>query len=137
MAELPIRAARLAASSPMNLTGRALSSSIAAAPAPGAKVPKRSAREAWASWRETGSEADAIYFCESVLPWMEGTSAQLARPVWPSGGARPTLAGIQARLREALGHVLPHEADYIEALDVARRRVAQQLRSERARDVSR
>jgi hypothetical protein len=47
------------------------------------------------------------------------------------------LAGIQARLREALGYALAHEADYIEALDVARRRVAQQLHSERARDASR
>jgi hypothetical protein len=40
-------------------------------------------------------------------------------------------------LREALGLVLANEADYIEALDVARRRVLQQLRSERARDASR
>jgi hypothetical protein len=68
---------------------------------------------------------------------MEGTSAQLARPLWPTGGVRPTLAGIQVRLREALGHALAHEADYIEALDVARRRVAQQLHNERARDASR
>jgi len=68
---------------------------------------------------------------------MEGTSAQLARPLWPSGGVRPTLAGIEATLREALSIVLAHEADYIEALDAARRRVLQQLRSERARDASR
>jgi hypothetical protein len=109
----------------------------AVAISPRATVPKRSAGQAWASWRATGCEADAIYFCESVLPWMEGTSAQLARPLWPRGGARPTLAGIQTRLREALGLVLAHEADYIKALDVARHRVAEQLRSERARDASR
>ena len=98
---------------------------------------RRSARESWAAWRATGSETDAIHFCESVLPWMEGTSAQLARPVWPSGGVRPTMAAVQARLREALGFVLTHEAAYIDALDAARRRVAPQLSGERARDAAR
>ena len=136
MAEVPIPAAGPAASSRPTIRGPATSPS-AVAPSPRATVPKRSAREAWASWRATGSEADAVYFCESVLPWMEGTSAQLVRPLWPSGGARPTLPGVQARLREALGIVVAHEADYIEALDTARRRVLQQLRNERARDAVR
>jgi hypothetical protein len=136
VAEDPIPAARSAASPRPSINGRAPSPSTGA-PTPRATVPKRSAREAWASWRATGSEADAIYFCESVLPWMEGTSAQLVRPLWPSGGARPTLAGVQARLREALGIVLAHEGDYIEALDSARRRVLQQLRNERSRDAAR
>jgi hypothetical protein len=40
-------------------------------------------------------------------------------------------------LREALGIVLAHEGDYIEALDSARRRVLQQLRNERSRDAAR
>jgi hypothetical protein len=40
-------------------------------------------------------------------------------------------------LRDALGIVLAHEADYVEALNAARRRVEEQLRSERARDMTR
>jgi hypothetical protein len=47
------------------------------------------------------------------------------------------LAEIETRLREGLGLVLANEADYIEALDAAKRRVANQLRNERARDASR
>jgi hypothetical protein len=134
VAEVPIPAARSAASSPPTGTGRAPSPS-AAAPAP--RAPKRSAREAWKSWRATGAEGDAISFYQSVVPWLEGTSAQLARPAWPSGAVRPSSAEIEARLREALGLVLANEADYIEALDAARRRVANQLRNQRARDASR
>ena len=134
MAEAPIPAARSAASSPPTRTGRGPSPS---AVAPSHRAPKRSAREAWKSWRATGSEGDAIDFYESIVPWLEGTSAQLARPLWPSGGVRPSLAEIEVRLREALAIVLANEADYIEALDAARHRVANQLRNERERDASR
>jgi len=131
--EAPIPAARSTAGSPPTRTGRAPSPS-AVAPSP--RAPKPSAREAWKSWRATGSEGDAISFYESIASWLEGTSAQLARPPWPSGGVRPSLAEIEARLREALGLVLANEATYVEALDAARRRVANQLRYERARDAS-
>ena len=134
MAEVPIPAAKSASSSAPARTGRAPSASVAA---PSPRAPKRSAREAWKSWRATGSEGDAISFYDSIVPWLEGTSAQLARPLWPSGGVRPSLAEIEVRLREALGLVLANEADYIEALDAARRRVANQLRNERERDASR
>ena len=134
MAEVPIPAAKSASSSAPARAGRAPSASTAA---PSPRAPKRSAREAWKSWRATGSEGDAVDFYESIVPWLEGSSAQLARPLWPSGGVRPSLAEIEARLREALGIVLANEADYIEALDAARRRVANQLRTERARDASR
>ena len=136
VAELPVTGAMPAGTPLPARNGRAPAPS-AAAPSHRATVPKRSAREAWDAWRATGSEADGIVFCERVLPWLEGTSAQLSRPVWPNGGVRPTAAVIQARLREALGLVLAHEPDYIEALDIARRRILQQLRSERARDASR
>jgi hypothetical protein len=96
-------------------------------------VPKRSAPEAWADWRATGSAASAKVFCESVSSWIEGASAQLGRPAWPSGGLRPTSMAVQAQLRAGLGLMVTEEPDYIKALEGARRHVARQLSKERAR----
>jgi hypothetical protein len=118
------------------ITGGHVPSLSAVAPSGRVSTPKRSAREAWADWRVTGAEADATAFCDSVLPWMEGTSAALARPLWPKDGVRPTLIGVQAKLRKALGRVLAEEADYVDALGAARQRVAQELRVERAADAA-
>jgi hypothetical protein len=62
----------------------------AAATARKVSTGKKSAAQSWADWRATGSAASADSFCESVLSWMEGASAQLVRPLWPVGGVRPT-----------------------------------------------
>jgi len=99
-------------------------------------VPKRSASEAWSDWRATGSATSARVFCESVSSWIEGASAQLGRPAWPTGGARPTSTEVQARVRHELGVVLAEEADYVKALEAARRRVERQLSKERARQIA-
>jgi hypothetical protein len=99
-------------------------------------VPKRSASEAWADWRATGSVASAKVFCESVSPWIEGVSAQLGRPAWPTGGVRPTSIEVQARLRDGLGLVVTEEPDYVKALEAARRHVERQLSKERARQIA-
>jgi hypothetical protein len=101
-----------------------------------ASVPRRSAPEAWADWRATGSAASAKVFCESVSSWIEGASAQLGRPAWPTGGVRPSSVEVQARLRQGLSLAVTHEADYVKALEAARRHVEQQLTRERARDVA-
>ena len=97
---------------------------------------KRSAAESWAAWRVTGSADSANSFCETVLSWIEGASAQLVRPLWPAGGARPTLAEVQVRLRKGLALVVAEEADYVKALEAARRHVARELSRQRARDVA-
>jgi len=101
-----------------------------------ASVPKKSAREAWADWRATGSSASAEVFCESVSSWIDGASAQLGRPAWPTGGVRPTSMEVQARLRHGLGLVVAEEPDYIKALEAARRHVERQLSKERARHIA-
>ena len=98
-------------------------------------TPKRSAAESWAAWRATGSAASANSFCVSVSSWLEGASAQLVRPLWPAGGIRPTLTNVQDRLRDRLALVLTGEPDYVKALEVARRHVAQELNMQRARDL--
>ena len=97
---------------------------------------KRSAPEAWADWRATGSAASATVFCEAVSSWIEGASAQLGRPAWPTGGVRPTSTEVQARVRHELGLVVTEEADYIKALEAARRHVERQLSKERARQIA-
>lgn len=106
------------------------------APSRRGSSPKRSAREAWADWRVTGSAASAAVFCGAVSSWLEGTAAQLVRPLWPAGGVRPSLADVQARLRRGLGVVLSEETDYVDALAAARRIVAQELGRARSRDSS-
>ncbi len=101
-----------------------------------ASTGKRSAAESWADWRATGSVASASSFCESVSSWIEGASAQLVRPLWPAGGARPTAMEVQARLRKGLALVVAEEPDYVKALEAARRHVAQELSRQRARDLT-
>lgn len=97
---------------------------------------KRSAAQSWADWRATGSAASANSFCESVSSWIEGASAQLVRPLWPAGGVRPTSTEVQVRLRKGLALVVTEEADYVKALEAARRHVARQLSRQRARDIT-
>ena len=45
------------------------------------------------------------------------------------------MTNVQARLRNRLALVLTEEPDYVKALDVARRHVAQELNMQRARDL--
>jgi hypothetical protein len=97
---------------------------------------KRSAAESWADWRATGSAASAKSFCDSVLSWLEGASAQLMRPLWPVGGVRPTSTEVQVQLRRGLALVVADEPDYVKALDAARRHVAGELSKQRARDLA-
>ena len=101
-----------------------------------ASTSKRTAPEAWADWRATGSAASATVFCEAVSSWIEGASAQLGRPAWPTGGVRPTSTEVQARVRHELGLVVTEEADYVKALEAARRHVERQLSKERARQIA-
>ena len=101
-----------------------------------ASTGRRSASEVWADWRVTGSAASGDSFCESVLSWVEGASAQLVRPLWPAGGVRPTSADVQARLRKGLAQVVGEEPDYVKALEAARRHVARELSVQRARDLA-
>jgi hypothetical protein len=95
---------------------------------------KRTAAQSWADWRATGSAASADSFCESVLSWIEGASAQLVRPLWPVGGVRPTSTEVQVRLRKGLALVVTDEADYVKALEAARLHVARELSKQRERD---
>lgn len=97
-------------------------------------VSKRSSREAWGDWRATGSPASATYFCDSVSSWLEGTAAQLVRPLWPAGGVRPSLLDVQASLRKGLRLVVTQEADYVDGLSAARQHVQKELSRARARD---
>ena len=97
-------------------------------------VPKRSSREAWGDWRATGSSASATYFCDSVASWLEGTAAQLVRPLWPAGGVRPSLLDVQASLRKGLRLVVTQQADYVDGLSAARQHVQKELSKARARD---
>ena len=71
-----------------------------------------------------------------MTSWLEGTSAQLVRPLWPTGGVRPSLADVQVRLRRGLGVVLTQEPDYVEALAAARLIVVNELVRARARAAS-
>jgi hypothetical protein len=107
-----------------------------AAPTRKASSGKKSAAESWADWRATRSAASATTFCDSVSSWIEGTSAQLVRPLWPAGGVRPTSMEVQVRLRKGLALVLGDETDYVKALEAARRHVARELSSQRARDLA-
>jgi len=109
-----------------------------AAPAPPSRVTvaKRSAPEAWSDWRATGTAAAAASFCTSVSSWIEGTSAQLIRPLWPSGGVRPSLMDVQSRLRHGLALVVTKEPDYVKGLAAARHHVEQDLARARARDMA-
>jgi len=100
-----------------------------------ASTGKMSAAASWAEWRATRSADSANVFCESVLSWLEGASAQLVRPLWPAGGVRPTAMEVQARLRKGLAVVVAEEADYVKGLDAARRKVAAELSKQRARDL--
>src|SRR5258708_30537331 len=97
---------------------------------------KRSAAESWADWRASGSAASANSFCDSVSSWIDGASAQLVRPLWPAGGVRPTSAEVRVQLRKGLGLVVADEADYVKALDAARRHVERELSGRRARDLA-
>ena len=104
-------------------------------PSARASSPRRSASEAWADLRTTGSAASATSFCQSVSSWIEGASAQLGRQQWPIGAKRPGIMEVQAQLRQALA-LVTDEADYVKALELARRHVALQLSKERARAIA-
>jgi hypothetical protein len=60
--------------------------------------------------------------------WLEGTSAQLLRLKWPLE-KRPTSTQVQERLRHHLSVVATNgQANYLEALALARRSVIEELR---------
>ncbi|GAC1599567.1 MAG: hypothetical protein NVS3B21_26160 [Acidimicrobiales bacterium] len=56
------------------------------------------------------------------------------RPLWPAGGARPSLLDVQASLRKGLRLVVTQEADYVDGLTAARQHVQKELSKARARD---
>lgn len=84
---------------------------------------------AWAAWEEAeGSPASGSEFLGRVAAWMEGTAAQLLRGRWQAGVRRPTSEEIQDRLRHHLGVVAQDgNVTYLEALELARRGVIEEL----------
>ncbi|GAC1378532.1 MAG: hypothetical protein NVSMB4_08200 [Acidimicrobiales bacterium] len=131
---VPIQSASLASAAGVSSAVVVGKAPAHAGPHGRSSVPKRSSREAWGDWRATGSPASATYFCDSVSSWLEGTAAQLVRPLWPAGGARPSLLDVQASLRKGLRLVVTQEADYVDGLTAARQHVQKELSKARARD---
>lgn len=94
---------------------------------------KRGPAAAWAAWAAGTGPADGSEFFASVASWTEGTAAQLLRPQWPARVARPTAKAIEERLCHRLEAVLrQHDSTYLEALELARQAVIEELRDARS-----
>ena len=94
---------------------------------------KRGPAAAWAAWAAGDASADGSEFFGSVASWTEGTAAQLLRPQWPAGVARPTAQAVQDRLCHHLEVVVRRrESTYLEALELAREAVIEELRDARS-----
>ena len=94
--------------------------------------PKMSVGSAWAAWEADGSPASGSEFLGRVASWMEGTAAQLLRARWQDGTKRPTSTEVQERLRHHLGVVAQAgNVTYLEALELARRGVIEEIRGAR------
>jgi len=91
---------------------------------------KMDVRTAWNTWAESGSETAGAEFLDRVGAWTEGTAAQLsreARRFFPEGLSTDAVAD---RLRHHLGVVAEGEpVTYVEALELARREVIEELRT--------
>ena len=98
-------------------------------------VHKPSVEAAWQAWVTNPADGSGDDFLRRVLPWMEGTAAQLLRNHWPTGVRRPTSAEIQLRLRHHLALAARHEhVDHLAGLECARSAVIEELRHERTSD---
>jgi hypothetical protein len=94
---------------------------------------KRSPAAAWAAWAAGHAPSDGSEFLASVTSWTEGTAAQLLRPQWPADHVRPTAPAIQDRLCHHLGLIVRHrETTYLDALELARQAVIEELRAARS-----
>ena len=94
---------------------------------------KRAPAAAWAAWASGNGPADGSEFFGTVTSWTEGTAAQLLRPQWPAGMTRPTARAVQDQLCRHLEIVaLRRESTYLEALELARQAVSEELRAARS-----
>ena len=95
-------------------------------------TPKKGPAAAWAAWTADGAPSSGTEFLESITSWMEGTAAQLLRPLWPAAVERPTAADVQQRLSHHLeGAARRGGSTYLEALEHARGAVIEELREAR------
>ena len=86
-------------------------------------------RAAWNTWTTSGSPDAAADFLERIGAWTEGTAAQLARESRRFRSEPLTRDEVADRLRHHLGLVAGGEpVTYVEALELARREVIEELR---------
>lgn len=93
---------------------------------------KMDVRTAWNTWTEGGSPSAAAEFLDRVGAWTEGTAAQLsreARHLCPSPVSRDEVADMLRRHLEVVAGGEP--VSYVEALELARREVIEELRVRR------
>jgi hypothetical protein len=96
--------------------------------------PKPSPGAAWTAWQTERTDSARDEFLPNVASWSQGTAAQLLRPAWPTTSSRPTVSAVEDRLQHHLT-IAAHgpESTYMDALEVARRAVAGELRTARLR----
>ena len=114
---------------PMETVGRPRGKTAAAARP---NRPKASPGAAWTAWQTERTDSARDEFLPNVASWSQGTAAQLLRPAWPHDSNRPTVSAVEDRLQHHLT-VAAHgpESSYMDALEVARRAVAGELRKAR------
>ena len=92
---------------------------------------KLDAPAAWKAWTTDHSPEAGAQFLDRIRSWTEGTAAQLSRGAAHGFRNSPTREEIAARLCHELGQVAGGEpVTYLVALDVARRNVIADLRSQ-------
>jgi hypothetical protein len=114
---------------PMETVGRPRTKAAAPSRANRAKA---SPGAAWTAWQTERTDAARDDFLPNVASWTQGTAAQLLRPAWPQDSSRPTVADVEGRLQHHLA-LAAHgpESSFLDALEVARRAVAGELRDAR------
>jgi len=87
----------------------------------------------WAAWEADGSASSGSAFLQCVASWIEGTAAQLLRDHWRTGTQRPSSTELHERLRHHLALVAHDgQATYLQALDLARHAVLEEIRRAQA-----
>ena len=90
---------------------------------------KMDARAAWTTWSASGSADAAAEFLERVGSWTDGTAAQLSRGASRDSRLRLTRDEVADRLRYHLGVIAGgDDVTFVEALELARRQVIEELR---------
>jgi hypothetical protein len=115
---------------PMETVGSKSTKATGTVPRP--SRPKPSPGAAWTAWQTEQTAAARDEFLPNVTSWSQGTAAQLLRPAWPSDSSRPTVTDVEERLQHHLGVAAAGpESTYLDALELARRAVASELRAAR------